>query len=169
MKLRFLLAAGMMLSVSLAARADSFSTFNLNSSYIGGGTIDGTLTLNTTTDLFSAADLTIAGFPFYQDGNISDVVTQGSIAGEYDVTILSSGSPFADLNLFLPTSTLVGYDGSAVVFPTDVAFLTAPNLYFAGSGTLEPGTSVAPEPASLLLLATGLLGFAMVWRRRFAL
>ncbi len=166
MRIRNLLVAGALLSVSLIARADSYTTFDLNSSYIGGGTIDGTLTLNTTTDLFSAANLTISGFPFYQDGKISDVVTQGTALGEYDVSILSSGSPFADLNLFLPTLTLAGYNGSPVVFPTDVAFLTFPNLYFSGSGTLEPGTSVTPEPGSLLLLATGLMGMAgLMWRR----
>jgi hypothetical protein len=168
MRIRSLLIAGVLVSASLAARADSFTTFDLNSSYIFGGTIDGTLTLDTTTDLFTAADLTIAGFVGYQDGTISDVSTQGRAFGEYDVSVVSNGSPYADLNLFLPTTTLAGFDGSPVVIPTDVLFATFPNVYFAGSGTLEPtsGTSVTPEPGSLLLLATGLLGLAgLTWRR----
>lgn len=169
MRIRSLLIAGVLATASLAARADSFTTYNLNSSYIFGGTIDGTLTLDTTTNLFTSAYLTIAGFVGYQNGTISDVSSQGASLGKYDVTVISNGSPYADLNLFLPTSTLAGYSGSAVVFPTDVLFATFPNIYFSGSGTLEPasGTSVTPEPGSLMLLGTGLLGFAGVIRRKF--
>lgn len=170
MQLRTLLITGLLASASLAARADNFTTFDLNSSYIFGGTIDGTLTLDTTTNLFTSADLTIAGFVGYQNGTISDVSTQGEALGKYDVSIISNGSPYADLNLFLPITTLVGYTGSPVVIPTDVLFATFPNVYFAGSGRLEPasGTSVTPEPGSLMLLGTGLLGFAGVVRRKFA-
>jgi hypothetical protein len=167
MRIRHLLVAGALLSVSLIARADNYTTFDLNSSYIFGGTIDGTLTLDTTTDLFSSADLTVAGFVGYQDGTLTNVGLQGEGIGEYGVNIFSSGSPFADLNLFLPTFTLAGYDGSPVVFPTNVTFLTFPNLYLAGTGTLEPA-SVTPEPGGLLLLATGLLGLAGLMWRRFA-
>ena len=171
MRIRFLLVACMLLSASLVARADSYTTFDLNSSYPflfgGAGTIDGTLTLDTTTDLFSSADLTVSGFPFYQDGTLSNIGLQGELFTEYGVNIFSTGTPFGDLNLFLPITSLVGYDGSSIAFPTNVTFATIPNLYFAGSGTLEPA-SVTPEPASLLLLATGLLGFAVLWRRRFA-
>jgi hypothetical protein len=168
MRIRHLLVTGALLSASLIARADSYTTFDLNSSYIFGGTIDGTLTLDTTTDLFTSADLTVAGFVGYQDGTLANVGLQGEGIGEYGVNVFSSGSPFADLNLFLPELTLAGYDGSPIVFPTNVSFLTFPNLYFAGTGTLEPATSVTPEPGSLLLLATGLLGLAVLWRRQFA-
>jgi PEP-CTERM motif len=177
MKIRSLLVAGVLVSASLAARADSFTTFDLNSSYALGETIDGTLTLDTTTDRFSAADLTFSGFPLPESVALTHIGPQGVQEGsEYGVSIFSSGSPFVDLNLFLPTQTLAGYDGSRVVFPTDVTF-SENGFGITGSGTLEPatgttgttGTSVTPEPGSLLLLATGLLGFAgLAWRRAVA-
>lgn len=148
---------------------DCNSTFTLNSSYTGGGTIDGTLTLDLATDMFTAADLTISGFPSYQDGTLTDIGQQGDVAGTYGVNIFSAGSPAGgDLFLALPTSTLDGYDGSAIVLPTDVSFSTDPILYKADAGTLAPATSVTPEPQSLLLLATGLLGLAGLMWRRFA-
>jgi hypothetical protein len=167
MRIRSLLIAGVLVSASLAARADSYSTFDLNSSYILGGTIDGTLTLDTTTNMFTSADLTVAGFVPWQDGTLDQVGLQGPSFFGYGVNVYSNGWPLGDVNLFLGTGSLVGYDGSPIVFPTNVTFLTFPNLYFAGSGTLEPAPT--PEPGSLLLLATGLVGLAgFAWRKAVA-
>ena len=168
MRLRSLLIAGVLVSASLAARADNFTTFDLNSSYILGGTIDGTLTLDTTTNMFTSADLTVAGFVPWQDGTLDQVGLQGPSVFGYGVNVYSNGFPFGDVNLFLAATNLVGYDGSPIVFPTNVTFLSFPNFYFAGSGTLEPA-SVTPEPNSLLLLATGLIGLAgFAWRKAVA-
>ena len=81
MRIRSLLIAGVLVSASLAARADSFTTFELNSSYDFGQTIDGTLTLDTTTDRFSSADLTFAGFPLppSQSATLTNIGSQGQL------------------------------------------------------------------------------------------
>jgi hypothetical protein len=171
MRIRHLLIAGALLSASLIARADTFTTYTLNSSFFGGGTIDGTLTLDTTTDLFTGANLTAAGFvPSFNDGTLSSIGTQGSL-GLYNVNIFSFFDPSADLDLVLPVSSLVGFDGSPILDFSNVTFDFLGNTYFACSGSLEPSggnTSVTPEPASLLLLATGLMGLAGLMWRRFA-
>jgi hypothetical protein len=171
MKIRSLLVAGVLVSATLAARADSFTRFTLNSSFFKGGTIDGTLTLDTTKDIFTGADLTVSGFsPSSDDGTLSSIGSQGSL-GLYSVNIVSFSGPTADLDLFLPVSSLVGFDGSPILDLSNVTFDIFGKTFVAESGSLEPAsvTSVTPEPASLLLLATGLLGLAAFWRRRFAL
>ena len=174
MRIRLLVISGLLsvgVAIPCAAQrgcADCDTTFTLDSSFTDGGSIDGTLTLDPATDMFTAADLTVAGFPSYQDGTLTEVGLQGPSFLGYYVDLYSNGSPNADLNLFLDTASLVGYDGSPISFPTNVSFLSFPNDYFAGSGTLEPA-SVTPEPNSLLLLATGLLGFAgLAWRKAVA-
>lgn len=140
---------------------DCAATFALNSSFVDGGTIDGTLTLDTATDLFSGADLTLSSSSF-PNGTFTIIGSQKAQGDGFLVDIDSHSVP-EQLELFLPTQTLAGYDGSSVSVSLDSAFNE--------SGTLEPmgGTSVTPEPGSLLLLATGLVGLAIFWRRRFAL
>jgi hypothetical protein len=172
MRIRNLLAVGALLSVGLALPCaaqsgcdDCTITFALNSVDSGSGTIDGTLTLDTATGLFSAADLTISDFPDpREDGALTVLGQQGVQDGEYFVNVLPAGSSFDELRLFLPTATLNGFDGSSVTDLSDV--IVGGTSVIPVSGTLE--TSVTPEPGSLLLLATGLMGLAGLMWRRFA-
>jgi PEP-CTERM motif len=174
MRIRNLLAVGALLSVGLALPCaaqsgceDCAATFALDSSFVDGGTIDGTLTLDTATDLFVGADLIASGFPHLSNFTITEIAQQGQSGGGEFVNIISADSLNAELQLALPATTLAGFDGSPVV--SSALFIE--NTAVHGSGSLEPmggNTSVTPEPGSLLLLATGLMGLAGLMWRRFA-
>ena len=173
MRIRNLFAVGALLSVGLALPCaaqsgcdDCAATFALNASFVDGGTIDGTLTLDTVTDLFSGADLNASGFPHLSNFTITEIAQQGQSGGGEFVNIISADSLNAELQLALPATTLAGFDGSPAV--SSALFIESTAVH--GSGSLEPmsGTSVTPEPGGLLLLATGLMGLAGLMWRRFA-
>lgn len=146
-----LLAA--VLSVA-TARADILNTFNISGSGRGGIPDNGTLVIDTTTDLVSSLTLNSGGVL------ISEITGQGPFDGGYTIQFL---------NGYLTLLANDGNDDPASILQAGFA-QTGPNNLYSGDITFlsTTDTTATPEPASLALLATGLLALPVALRRTLA-
>jgi hypothetical protein len=209
MFLRCFLALATLILCSAAARAD---TFEFNSTFSGTPidpyeTVTGLITIDTTTGIVTAADLTLtvydtagnrlgveelggAGFTIVQEAHTWAYFPQEiDPPTYYAMSIVNSGysnlgpAPPNNLELEFPVASLVGYSGGTLCrvgdciapgFPADnvASYLWSYDFDgLKGSGLLRESTLTAeatgvPEPSTLSLIGTGMVGLAAAFHRR---
>jgi hypothetical protein len=187
--LRILVATFLGVVVGIA-HADNIVTFDVSGSLVAndnnppyyaraasclpsGCTLGGTVAIDITNGNFVSSAVTMSGgspdfgstpftFEGFQNGGFVDLQDLGPI---------ESGALY--FHIIVPGGTLVGYGGGPL---SDYTFILAgPTGYGANaewdlvSGSLTPEVSgTTPEPSSLLLLGSGLVGFISVMRRKYA-
>lgn len=149
-------------SCGTSKAADTIQTFDLSGVFQSGTELGGTITVDTTAGLVTAADITLSGS---EDFTLNDVGSQSDTGGYYpaytvEFYSLAGFSPIFELAI--DGSSLVGYDGGILDGVND----HGPSEYSSDLQTnvsgrapemdlLESGTVAVPEPAFM-----GLLTFA---------
>ena len=135
-----------------------------------GSTLSGDIFIDTTAGSISALSLTMSGGPLSFTVNTLNTFVTGSASGYY-VIRADDGTTFPFIDLDIPTATLVGYTGGSFCTvgskcPNGISFSEASSTNNATtSGFVNGSLTAVPEPASLALVGSAMLGLA-AWRRR---
>ena len=134
-----------------------------------GSTLSGDIFIDTTAGSISSLSLTMS-IPLSFTVNTFDYFGSGQASG-YFVIRADNGTTFPFVDLDIPTATLVGYTGGSIctvgsTCSNDITFSEASSTSnTTTSGFVSGSLTAVPEPASLALVGSAMLGLA-AWRRR---
>lgn len=193
MRIHSLVAAAAMLSASLTAQADTVYTYtgldfiSANGPFTTADSVKGSFTLaNPLVGNLSNVNVVPLSFSF-NDGveTFSSGTSVGYFPGistnangvitQWIITIVAADKidELQVFNEYIAGEGLYDYDKAVIENTTDNPYGIGPNVYGAtsdgpGTFTSSASSAVTPEPSSIALLGTGLLGIVGVVRKRFA-
>jgi hypothetical protein len=160
---RLLSTAFALLACPLAARADTFQLFNVTGTFDNGSILSGTATIDTTLGTVTTSDFVVSG-PFAAT-YLNGIYAQETNIDGYTIFTRDSSN---FLILTLPLGSLVGYQGGGISNSSSADNTESGAVIDLVSGQFTAAPSgVTPEPSTLVLLGTGILGLAGAARRKF--
>ena len=134
-----------------------------------GSTLSGDIFIDTTAGSVSSVSLSMSSPLSFTVSTFSSFGS-GQATGYY-VLRADNGTTFPFIDLDIPTATLVGYTGGNLctvgsTCPNGISFSEASSTSNATTyGFVSGSLTAVPEPASLALVGSSMLGLA-AWRRR---
>ena len=163
-------AAAVLLCSSWFAHADTIKTFNFDSDLTGGYTAQGIVNIDV-----DSGTIVDSSFALSQNGVIDATFTDPDYSGPYYGDYIAEFPDSTDgytYELLLPYSSIANFQGGQVCTVTNTCVNGFPSgVLFAaggGEGAVDGTLNPTPEPASVVMLATGLAAGYVVSRRRWA-